>query len=61
MNNRKIFVEIEVQESLEEYKTNYLLYQKDNQISPISPNNIYIKIIQDFNKELRDNEINKNK
>ena len=32
LNNGKIFVKIELQESLEEYKTKFLLYQKDSLI-----------------------------
>ena len=33
LNNGKIFIKIELQESLEEYKTKFLLYQKDSQVS----------------------------
>ena len=59
LNNGKIFVKIELQESLEEYKTKILLYQKDNQVSGTSPND-YNKNIQGFNKDLHENEMNKN-
>ena len=59
LNNGKIFVKIELQESFEEYKTKILLYQKDNQVSGTSPND-YNKNIQGFNKDLHENEMNKN-
>ena len=60
LNNGKIFVKIELQESLEEYKTKYLLYQKDNQISSTSPNDFNRKNYPGFNKDLNENELNKN-
>lgn len=50
LNNGKIFVKIELQESLEEYKTKFLLYQKEGQASATSPNDYNRKIIQDLIK-----------
>ena len=60
LNNGKIFVKIELQEPLEEYKTKYLLYQKDNQVSATTPNDFSRKNYPGFNKDLNDNEMNKN-
>ena len=57
LNNGKIYVKIELQESLEEYKTKFLLYQKDSQVSATSPNDINRKNYPGFNKD--DNEMNK--
>ena len=59
LNNGKIFVKIELQESLEEYKTKLLLYQKDNQISSTSPNDFSKKNYQGY-KDINENEMNKN-
>ena len=60
LNNGKIFVKIELQESLEEYKTKFLLYQKEGQASATSPNDYNRKNYPGFNKDLNDNEMNKN-
>ena len=57
LNNGKIYVKIELQESLEEYKTKFLLYQKDSQVSATSPNDINRKNYPGFNKD--DTEMNK--
>ena len=59
LNNGKIYVKIELQETLEEYKTKYLLYQKDNQISSTNPNDFNRKNYPGFNKD-NENEMNKN-
>ena len=60
LNNGKIYVKIELQESLEEYKTKYLLYQKDNQVAT-SPNDFNRKNYTGFNKDLNDDsEMSKN-